>query len=343
MMFENKFAINYKTVIFVIMSILILIFVGKIMDIAIMFFGAFIIASSVLPVINKLKNYMPRGVAVSIILLAVLAGFLVIFIPLGISVVNKTALFIEEMPQHVSKLNSFLEMKIWGHSVNEYINLNGFENIGAAINAFAGNILSSGLTAGKVIANSITSILVVSIMVFYLCADEEHMKAVYLSFFPPKFKKKAGEILDIIMAKVGGYIVAQVLSMAAVGIITLFGLLIIGHKQAVLVGFLTFVLDLIPVVGPTIAVITGLVTALDGSITLPLLTLAVMIAAQWVENQLARPVLFGKFMDIHPLLVIISLLAGAKFLGFAGVVLGPAFASFICVLVNELYIKQINK
>ena len=63
---------------------------------------------------------------------------------------------------------------------------------------------------------------------------------------------------------------------------------------------------------------------------------------QILENQFLRPVIYGKFMNVHPLVIILSLLVGAKFLGFWGVVLGPAIASVLCVLIDELYIKPIN-
>lgn len=339
---NNNFASWYKTIIFIIMAILVIIFIGKIADIAIMFFGAFIISASLLPVINKLKKYMPRGLAVVLILLLVLIGILLIFIPLTMLTVNQVASFIEEAPKHLVKLHSIMNAEFMGHSLAKFFNTNGFENLGQGLNAFAGNILSQGLTAGKVIANSITSILMVSIMVFYLSMDSDYMKKAYIAFFPPKFKQKAGEVLDILTVKTGGYVLAQILSMIGVGIMTFIGLLIIGHPHPTIIGFLTFILDLIPVVGATIAVTLGVITANDGGIGYMLLALVIMLIAQWAQNQILRPLLFGKFMDIHPLLIIVSLLIGAKFFGFLGVILGPAFASLVCVLVNELYIKQIN-
>jgi len=57
---------------------------------------------------------------------------------------------------------------------------------------------------------------------------------------------------------------------------------------------------------------------------------------------LLRPIVIGKLMNIHPLTIVLSLLIGAKFLGFWGVILGPAIASVVCVLIDELYIKPIN-
>ena len=69
-MFSNtNFANYYKTAIFIIMAILMLIFIGQIADVAIMFFIAFIISASCMPLINKLQKYMPRTLAAVLVLL----------------------------------------------------------------------------------------------------------------------------------------------------------------------------------------------------------------------------------------------------------------------------------
>ena len=342
-MFSNiNFSNHYKTAIFIIMAILMLVFIGKIADVAVMLFVAFIIAASVLPLINKFQKHMPRGLAVSLILLTVFMGILLIIIPLTMLAINQFAHFINQAPLHIEQFKNFINSNSYTSVLTQYINSAGLENIGQNLSTFAGDILSQGLTAGKVLASSITTILVVAVMVFYFCMDEEHIKKSYVSFFPPKFKDKASEILDILMSKVGGYMTAQLLTMASVGILTFIGLLIIHHPQAPLIGFLTFVLDIVPIIGPAIAIIIGLIASASLGIGYIALIFVIMLVAQWIESQLLRPYFFGKFMDMHPLLIIVSLLIGSKFLGIMGVILGPAFASLVCVLVNELYIKQIN-
>lgn len=342
-MFSNtNFANYYKTAIFIIMAILMLIFIGQIADVAIMFFIAFIISASCMPLINKLQKYMPRTLAAVLVLLFVIFGILLVFVPLLMLTVNQTAAFINDAPKYIDQFDKFLDSQHIGHFSLEKVDVSSLSSIAKTLSHFGGDILSQGLTAGKIIASSITGILMVTVMVFYLCIDEAHIKSAFLSFFPPKFKKKASEILDILMTRVGGYMTAQILSMAGVGMITFIGLLICHHPHPAIFGFLTFILDIIPVIGATIAVTIGVLSSYEGGIGYMFLILAVMLVAQLVQNQLLRPYLFGKFMDIHPLLIIISLLIGAKFLGVGGVVLGPAFACLVCVLVNELYIKQIN-
>ena len=73
------------------------------------------------------------------------------------------------------------------------------------------------------------------------------------------------------------------------------------------------------------------------------MTFVVYMIAQWAQNQLLRPIVFGKLLNMHPLMIIVALLISARFLGFWGVILSPAIASVICVLVDELYLNKINE
>ncbi len=339
---ENAGFLTYKNIIFAIMLILVLIFLSNIADIAIMLFVAFIITCAIDPSVKFLEKYMPRVLAVSLVLFLLLIGILLIFIPLLTLTIKQGIVFIKHLPEYIQNLQIFLHTNHFGILLSKYINPDAISTANTDIANVTGEILSKGADISKLIVSSITSSIAVAIMVFYLSYDEKLMKKRFLEFFPPKFKEKAEYILDSIKTKVGGYVFAQVLSMAVVGILTFIGLLIIGHKGALLIGFLACILDIIPVIGATIAVAVGLYTALSGGFFYVILTFVIMMLAQWLQNQIFRPILFGKFMDTHPLLIIVSLLIGAKFMGFWGVVLAPAMASIVCVLMDELYIKPIN-
>lgn len=133
------------------------------------------------------------------------------------------------------------------------------------------------------------------------------------------------------------------LNMLAIAILTAIGLFLIKVDYAVLLGLITGVLDIIPLIGPTVALILCLIMANQmGPIGLILVVLIFLIA-QWLSNNLVRPIVFGKFLDLHPLVIIFALLVSAQFLGVLGVVLAPAIASLVCVLFDEIYIKTINK
>lgn len=328
-----------KTVIFLIMAGLIIFALAKISDIVLMFFAAFVISSTLNPLINKLERRIPRTLAVTLVILALLLFILCLIIPLIALCAEQLVLVIKQIPKYL------LDIENASHNTFMGIKLDTIINPAAVKTSFANvsmNILQTSIDATKILAGSLTTILGVTIMVFYISHDTKHLKKSYLALFPPKFKRKAADILEIIETKVGGFVMAQVIAIVFVGIATTLGLFLIGHNHAILLGFITAVLDIIPVIGPTIAVSIGLYTSLKFGFLYTLLTFAVYITAQWVQNQLIRPIVFGKLMDMHPLLIILSLFVGAKFLGVWGIILAPAIASVVCVLVDELYIKTIN-
>ena len=152
-----------------------------------------------------------------------------------------------------------------------------------------------------------------------------------------------GEILETVSKKIGGYVIAQVVTMTSVGLIFTIALLLMKVEYAVVLGLITGVLDIIPVIGPVIAFIISLAVCWNlGAPTLIGIIIAYLFA-QWAENNLVRPYVFGKFLDLHPLVIFFSLFVTAKFLGLIGVIFAPAIAATICVLVDELYIKNLDK
>lgn len=203
-------------------------------------------------------------------------------------------------------------------------------------------LVENSIVAGKWVANFFVTLFAIAIMVFYFAYDEKRLKDKFIEFFPAPQKDKALKIFNNIASKVGNYIFAQGIVMAYVGIVTTIGLLLLQNEHAFLLGFITCVFDIIPVVGPALAIIIGLFTSISGGFVTVILTFLVYIIAQWSQNQFLRPIVFGKLLNMHPLMIIIALLVSARFLGFWGVVLAPAIACVICILVDELYLNRIN-
>jgi predicted PurR-regulated permease PerM len=130
--------------------------------------------------------------------------------------------------------------------------------------------------------------------------------------------------------------------MTSVGLIMTLGLLVSGIEYALLLGLITAILDIIPVVGPAIALIICLITAYKSGMLAIILVCVVFAIAQWAENNLVRPYIFSKFLDLHPLIIYLFLFITAQYLGVVGVIFAPAIAATICVLIQELYIKNIS-
>ena len=73
-----------------------------------------------------------------------------------------------------------------------------------------------------------------------------------------------------------------------------------------------------------------------------ILIIVTFILVQQASNIIVRPLLFGKFMELHPLMIFFALFVAEQFLGFWGMILSPAIAATVCVLIDELYINPIN-
>ena len=310
------------------------------LDILMMLFASFVITCAINPVINKLEKFIPRVWAVTLVLLAlILASFLIIVPLISISIREATAL-IGNFSNVIDNIDNLLNFKIFDKSISSFIT---FDSLKAPLAQGAQSIIENSILAGKWIANFLTTTLAISIMVFYFAYDEKRLKNKFIEFFPKNQKDHALKIFENIASKVGNYVFAQGIAMVFVGALTTFGLLLIHNHHAFLLGFITCIFDIIPVVGPAIAVGLGLLTSVSQGFLYVLLTFAIYMVAQWAQNQLLRPIVFGKLLNMHPLLIIVALLIAARFLGFWGVILSPAIASVICVLVDELYLNRINQ
>ena len=331
---------TFKNIAFTVMLCIFIYFLSKITDIALMIFASFVLASTLLPLVNKLEKKMPRGVASGLIMVALILGIFLIFIPLAVFTLEQFALLIKNAPHYIELLHKAASVKIFGYSlagVLEPIHLTD------VLNSVSSKVLEKTISATGVVASSATGMLAIALMTFYICVDYESLKKGFVKLFPQELKEKARGIIDSVTQKVGGYVFAQLVSMIFVGVFLGFGLLLMGHKHALMLGFIAFALDLIPVVGPALAIILAIVTSVSSGIPYCIGVLVIFGISQVLENQFLRPLIFSKFMDINPLLVIVSLLVGAKFLGLWGVILAPVVASVFIVLIDELYIKAINQ
>jgi predicted PurR-regulated permease PerM len=111
------------------------------------------------------------------------------------------------------------------------------------------------------------------------------------------------------------------------GVIVTIGLWLIGVPYSLVIGLLATVLNFIPWIGPTLtAIIAGIVAAFISPLHI-LGAVAISIAAQQVTEYFVQPRVMSEQVDLHPLLVIFSLLAGATLFGFAGLLLSIPVAA----------------
>lgn len=338
-MFWNK-AVYIKNAMFVLVAILLVILIMQMQSIALLAFGSFVLACSLIPSVDKLNKRMPRALASTIVILVTILAIVVFLVPIITISIQEIEEFIYSMPHLINQLQAYLSNKtIFGIKLIDYINLN---TITAASSKMASGILDKSINITKAIMETITILVTMSVIVFYMINEKHLVRDAIVLVFPPKLKTRAKEVYENIEQKVGGYVVAQVLSMSTIAILTAIGLVLLNVPYAILLGLIAGILDIVPIVGPTIAFILGILCASQQGIWVIVLTAIVYLAAQWISNNFIRPLVFGKFLNLHPIIIIFAFLIAAQFLGVWGVILSPAIAALLLTLFDELYLKPIN-
>lgn len=337
--FSQKY-LTPKNILFGLVSILLLLFIAKIPDIAVMFFASFVIACSMEPLVQKLSTKMTRATASAVVILFSLLFLLLLFVPLLIIGANEVKSFADSFPQFVEFMKKFIINTPFLNKGNiEHIDINSMIS---SAGGFSSKILTETINFGKNLGSAFVYFLVSILIVYYFMVDKEKIKETFLRFFPIQLRKRTSEIYDAISLKIGGYVVAQIATMASVGFVITIGLLILKIDYALLLGLLSALFDIVPVVGPTIAFFICIFAVLKSGPLAVVLTAIVFGAAQLIENNFVRPYVFGKLLNIHPLLVFLFIFLAAKFLGIIGVIFAPAIAALAVVLVEEIYMKSIE-
>lgn len=336
---------------------LLLLFLYKVQYIAVLFFGAFIVASAIDPLINFLSKKMPRKAALGLVAVLGLILITLFLVPFINILISQTLSFLKEAPSYWEKVNALLSrtegkgiigvlssfgLSKWVAYAKSIGILPDMSQIMSFVSTLGQNILTGSIDITKNFLSSIMFIFTLAMLTLFMLIDKEYLSGKVLSFFPTEKRERAIEILGLISKKVGGYVISQLIVISAVCILVSLGLFIIKVEFALILGVLAAALELIPVVGPiATAVIIGFVALAQKSI-LAVFALIVYGVIQWLVDNIIRPFVVAKFLKMHPLTFIFSLFTGATFFGIAGLILAPAVVAAICVLIDELYLVKVN-
>lgn len=329
-----------KNIIFTVLVVALLLVFPKIVGILMLFFGSYVIACALNPFVTKLMNKMSRPLASSIVMFSSILAIIALFIPIFFVAFKEIKTFTVTLPDKITEFANFLmNFKINGSKLPDMIDVDAILNNSSDV---AQNVVNHSLTITAGIIQAVVILVAMTMIVYYILIDKAYLKAKFLEFFPPDLKDKAQDILSTISSKVGKYVRAQILSMVAVGIMVSIVLVIFRVEYSTLLGLISGILDIIPILGPSIALGVILLVAYPLGLTKLVLIIIGFLAVQQISNYIVRPVLFGKMMSLHPLMIFLALFLAQQFLGFWGVILSPAIAATVCVLIDELYLKPIN-
>jgi predicted PurR-regulated permease PerM len=175
----------------------------------------------------------------------------------------------------------------------------------------------------------------VLILALYLTADAGRIRSWLLGFVPPAQRPRASRLAGHVGTRLGGWLRGQILLSAIIGVIVLIGLLALGVPYAVLLALVAAIGEAIPMVGPILSAVPAVLVGLTQSPTTGLLVLALYVVVQQLENHLIVPKVMERAVEIHPLAIMLALLAGSQLMGITGAILSVPVAAAIAVILDE--------
>jgi predicted PurR-regulated permease PerM len=184
-------------------------------------------------------------------------------------------------------------------------------------------------------ASFVTQLITVLAVTFLLVLHGREYSELGLSLIGRRQKRYRQVIIDIKNAVARytlGNIVISVLATLATWIV----LSILGVPYALALGLVVGFFDLIPLVGATLgAIVVALATVPVSFPTATIVWIAFIIVWQRFEDYVVQPLVYGRAVNVNPLVTIISLLVGAELLGILGVLLAIPTAAAIQIIVRE--------
>jgi len=180
---------------------------------------------------------------------------------------------------------------------------------------------------------SLPLLVVIPVLAFFLLKDAGSIRRVIVTSLPFRFRLRGHRLFDDLNAMLAAYVRAQLLACALVGTFCGIGFAIIGLPYAVLLGALAGAMEFIPMVGPfLLAALAVIVAALYAPATV-LWTIGFLAILRVVEDYVVYPRLIRRGLELHPLAVIVGIMAGAELWGIVGVFLAVpvvATATVVC-------------
>jgi predicted PurR-regulated permease PerM len=331
---------------------LLLLFLYRSRSAWLLFFLAYGIAYLLSAVVGALeRRRVPRwgGMAIALLLL------LVIFTATSFVVAG----FIQQMSEFVARFPSIgAQLSAWYASLRELQRfvpppLSAFvEGVGrgaqsgaleSALTALGESAVRLSTGAFFALTSLVGGVLQAVVLLFFtafLLLDFDGFNRALLRAVPERYRAQVLELAAKADRSVGGYFRGRLVVSLVVALCIWAGMVLLGVPLALGIAFLAGVFNLVPFLGPIIAFIpAGLLALTIGWLHL-LATALIFTAANFLDGNVLSPLVLSRTVQVHPLVVLLSVVVGASAFGVLGVLLGVPVAAFLKLLYEDYYLTS---
>ena len=335
-MSEQTLDISWEAIFKVFLAIFIFYIIYLVRDIALWFFFALAISVLLEPAIIFLKKlWMPKFIAILVV-------YLSIFGILGVLIYLTAPIFISELKQLSQYLPDYLGQ------ISPILQQMGIDTA-QIFSDFTGFLIGGLEQSSKGVINAVmaffgglTSTAFILTIAFFLSLEDKGPEKFLTLILPKKYEESIITLFERAQKKVAGWFGARILACIFVGISSFIVFYIFGIKYAFILALISAIMNFIPYIGPwiTFVLLIVFIAVSTGSWIIMAYVLLLILGIQEIENKLLTPILMKKMADFPPVLVLISLLVGAKIFEFLGTIFAVPVFGIIYEFLKEFLEKR---
>ena len=280
----------------------------------------------------------PRWAAVSTVLLAILLAVVAFLIAASEALISQGSELAGQIPTYLQEAQ---DKQSFIGRINEQFGLQ--DNLQSLLSSSGSDLATGVLGAGAAVFGALTDTLIVIVLTIYFLADLPRIRALGYRFVPRERRPRAILIGDDILAKIGAYVLGNLAISVIAGVLTFGWLLVFGVPYAFLLSVLVALLDLIPVVGSTLAGVIVAAVALTVSLPVCLATIGFFVVYRLFEDYVLVPRLIGKAVKVPALVTVVSVLIGAALLGIVGALVAIPAAAALVLVAREIWFPRLDQ
>ena len=302
---------------------------------------SFILYSQLEPLTNKLLSRgFPESTSILIILFGIISAsifFLVLFFPLLFeqfsSLQEKLPIIWNELTSQIFKLVELINQKFKFN-----IDTNNFSaDFVKKIQEWGA---STALSSVAVVIDIFVLFLLVPFVTFFLLRDYESLRNRILGWLPNRSFELGCLMYYRVTQQLQKYIRGVIIQSGIVALISSIGFYILGIDMAIIFGILTGLFNLIPYVGPILAVIPPALMLLGSGADILVVTgvVGVVLIAQLFDNLVTIPIFIANTVGLHALVILLGVIIFGYFFGFIGMLIAiPVLATSKIIFMGLLH------
>lgn len=291
------------------------------------------------PITNWLEDrHLPRGIAALLALLIVLAAIVAVVALFVGPFARELMVLLRNVPSYFTQLQDGLAT-FWDyfgttnntnvqHTVNALFQV--LTEAGSGIASDLARNLSTGLVANLTdLAGHFVTFFLGLILAYWFALDYPKIMRELAVIAGPEYDEEMVLTFAVLSRSMGGYMRGTLITSLANGLMVAAGLALIGHPYAGLIGIATFVLHFVPVIGPFLSSISGVLLGFFVSPVCAFWTLVITVVAQNVTDNVLSPLVMQSSIKIHPALSLVGIIIGGALGGAVGMLLAVPLTAAI--------------